>query len=368
MESVMRRIYQLSMLCLAAGVANACKPEENFTSPVIPTAGIRFLNVVPDTGAMDLRAVDIVENSASYNIGFRGTSQAYYRNSEAGSRHFRIFMSVANFDPTLTAEQQVAIASTVMKDTTVTLEAGHRYTFILWGFSRTGSTPGMKLDVIDDNPSDPGAQVALRLVNAAAGRGALDGRQYPSAGAPGAVTWAAVPQLSASNYVSAPAGAIKYNVTPAGGGAGLFADATALAGSAATVDLDALPGTTVAGSAVSGFVVSGSVIGSKATAFVSTTLAADSILVSAGASAYQRTAGSFVTQGFLVGDTVTTSGFTNAQNNGKSVVTAVTALSLTVSKVGGLVDEAKNRSRIVQTPRAGIIFLWDRRPPRPAGI
>jgi hypothetical protein len=53
---------------------------------------------------------------------------------------------------------------------------------------------------------------------------------------------------------------------------------------------------------------------------------------------------------------------------GKSVVTAVTALSLTVSKVGGLVDEAKLRSRIVQTPRPGLIFLWDRRPPRPAGV
>jgi hypothetical protein len=170
MESVMRRIYQLSMLCLAAGVVNACKPEENFTSEVIPTAGVRFLNVVPDTGSMDLRAVDIVENSTAYNIGFRGITQAFYKNAEAGSRHFRIFMSVANFS-TLPAEQQIAIASTVMKDTTVTLEAGHRYTFILWGYARTGSTPGMKLEVIDDNPADPGTQVALRLVNAAVGRG-----------------------------------------------------------------------------------------------------------------------------------------------------------------------------------------------------
>ncbi|HEU5217689.1 MAG TPA: hypothetical protein VFU23_03475, partial [Gemmatimonadales bacterium] len=133
------------------------------------------------------------------------------------------------------------------------------------GFSRTGSTPGMKLSIFDDNPADPGTQVALRMVNAAAGLGALDGRQYPAAGAPpAAATWAAVPELSASAYVSAPTGSIKYNVTPAGGGAALFADPTALAGAPATVDLEALPGTTVAGSAVSGFVVPRSVAGSQA--------------------------------------------------------------------------------------------------------
>ncbi len=260
----MRRIYQLSMLCLAAGVVNACSPQQNFTSEDIPTAGVRFLNLVPDTGAVDMRPVDIVENSSFYAVGFRSTSLAFYKNARAGQRRFRVFMSVSAFS-TLPAEQQIAIASTVLKDTTVTLEAGHRYTFLLWGFARTGSTPGLKLTVFDDNPADPGAQVALRLVNAGAGLGAIDGRQYPSTGTPPAgATWGAVPELTASAYVSAPTGAIKYNVTPAGGGTALFTDATAIAGAAATVDLDPLPGTTVAGSAVSGFVVPRSVTPSGA--------------------------------------------------------------------------------------------------------
>lgn len=261
----MRRIYQLSMLCLAAGVVNACKPQENFTSEDIPTAGVRFINAVPDTGAVDFRPVDIVENSNFYAVGFRSTTLAFYKNAKAGSRHFRVFMSVAAFS-TLPAEQQIAIASTVLKDTTVTLEAGHRYTFILWGNAR-GNAPAMRMTVFDDNPADPGAQVALRLVNGGAGLGAIDGRQYPATGAPGAVTWAAVPELTASAYVSAPTGSIKYNVTAAGSGTALFTDATAIAGSPATVDLDALPGTTVAGSAVSGFVVPRSVAGSQATSF-----------------------------------------------------------------------------------------------------
>lgn len=65
----MRRIFQLSMLCAAAGIVSACKPEEQLTSPDIPTAGVRFINAVPDTGAaygLDFRFVDIVENSAAF--------------------------------------------------------------------------------------------------------------------------------------------------------------------------------------------------------------------------------------------------------------------------------------------------------------
>ena len=253
----MRRITQFTVLCLAVAAVNACRPEEVITTEDIPTAGVRFIHAVPDTGAMDMRPVDIVENSTFYNVTFRSTTLMFYKNARAGSRHFTVFRS----------DTIAAVASTVVWDTTYTLEAGHRYTFILWGFSRPGSSPAMKLDIIDDNPADPGANVGLRLVNAAAGLGALDGKQYDAAGtAPGTPTWANVAALSASAYVAAPVGSIKYNVTPAGGGAALFTDPTALAGTPATVLLDATPGTTVAGSAVSGFVFARSVVSSQATA------------------------------------------------------------------------------------------------------
>ena len=186
----MRRILKFSALCLAAGVLNGCRPEEVILTEDIPTAGVRFIHAVPDTGAMDMRPVDIVENSTFYNVGFRGTGLLFYKNARAGSRHFRIFLSP---NTALPAEQQQAMASTVIKDTTVTLEAGHRYTFILWGFARPGSNPGMRLEVIDDNPADPGTAVALRLVNAGAGLGAIDGRFYVTGGTPPtAPSWAAV--------------------------------------------------------------------------------------------------------------------------------------------------------------------------------
>ena len=55
----MRRIYQLCTLGVAAGVMGACAPDQVVTTPVVPTAGVRFINAVPDTGAMDFRFVDM---------------------------------------------------------------------------------------------------------------------------------------------------------------------------------------------------------------------------------------------------------------------------------------------------------------------
>lgn len=255
----MRRILPLSALLLVAGTMTACKPDEIITTEDIPTAGIRFIHAVPDTGAMDFRPVDIVENSTFYNVAFRSTTLLFYKNARAGERHFRIFMNGTTS----------AVASTVVKDTTVTLEAGKLYTFILWGFARPGSSPGLKLTVLKDDPADPGSQVALRVVNAAAGLGALDVTQYPFTGSlPATPTWPGVAELSASSYVNVAAGdSVKYNVRPTGSGTALFADAKALVGLPATVDIDALPGTRVAGSAVSGFIVPRSVAGSQAANF-----------------------------------------------------------------------------------------------------
>lgn len=254
----MRAIFRFSVLCLAAGVASGCKLEQVVPTEDVPTAAIRFVHAVPDTGLIDFRPVDIVENTNFYSVGFRSTTLLYYKAARAGSRHFRIFMSGTTS----------AVASIVVKDTTVTLEAGRKYTFLLWGFARTGSLPAMKLTVLDDNPADPGTQVGLRVINAASGLGALDVRQYPATGtSPGAATWGGVAELSASSYMATPVGSIKYNVQPAGGGTPLFADATALAGSPATVDLEATPGTTIAGSAVTGIVVPRSVAGSTAANF-----------------------------------------------------------------------------------------------------
>ncbi len=57
--------------------------------------------------------------------------------------------------------------------------------------------------------------------------------------------------------------------------------------------------------------------------------------IDATASGYERATGSFLDDGFSVGQTVTASGFTGSGYNGESVITAVTALTMTTTPVDG---------------------------------
>ena len=270
----MRRLVCCATVgCAAVLLATGCKPETIIATENIPTSGVRFINAVPDTAGafgLDLRFVDIVENSAQFRVAFRNApstasgvttaAAVQYKPARAGQRRFAIFM-----DDTVQS-----IAQLKLKDTTVSLVAGTNYTAILWGGARTGATPGIKLSFITEAVPDPGAQVALRVINATGSP--IDVRQYLATGtAPADPTWANVAPLSASSYVLVPASQIRYNVQPAGGGTALFADALALIGAPASssagvggkLDIDPLPGTTIAGSAVSLIVFPRSTAGTR---------------------------------------------------------------------------------------------------------
>ena len=132
----MRRAYVLSVLCLSVGVLSGCDLKEVYPTAAIPTGGVRFINAVPDTSGafgMDLRFVDDLESNAQFRQSFRngpitaggvtasGTVQ--YKAVHAGARRFRIFLN----------DTIQSIASQVVKDTTVTIEAGWSYTAGLWG-------------------------------------------------------------------------------------------------------------------------------------------------------------------------------------------------------------------------------------------
>jgi len=67
----MRRLFLLSTLVIAAGVVSACSPEDVVDSPVGPTAGVRFINAVPDSAGnfgLDFRFVDFVEKLKQVNL------------------------------------------------------------------------------------------------------------------------------------------------------------------------------------------------------------------------------------------------------------------------------------------------------------
>ena len=294
MESsiLMRRISNILILGVTVGALSACRPDEVIQTETPPTAGVRFIHAVPDTAAMDLRFVDMVESNAHFNITYRNnvvisptgatgvpaSTFIQFKPARAGQRHFRIFM---NGGCTATACDQT-YASTVVKDTTVDLVEGHNYSALLLGYAnptgpnRPAGAPAMRLMFIDETvPQPPAGQVALRVINATAS--AIDVRHYPNGGTvPAAATWSNVAPMSVSNYVTVPEGQYWYNVQPAGGGTALFADRRALLGSDAVTGppgpFDAEPGTTVEGSAVTGIVFAPTVTGSQAPSGVATSI------------------------------------------------------------------------------------------------
>jgi hypothetical protein len=320
-------------LGVTIGAAIACHPEESFETQIGPTAGVRFINAVADTQALDFRFVDAVENSAHWNIAFRnnpitqacvtGSTQIQFKPAAAGDRHLRIFLN----------DTLQSAATQVIKDTIVTLEAGRLYTALLWGYARPGSSPAMRLTFFEETPPDPGAQVAVRVLNATASP--IDVRHYvPSVTSnqvPAGVTWGDVQPLTISPYAMVAPSQLRFNTQPVGGPT-LLADALALPGSPSpAVGFDPIPGTTVAGSAITAIVFPLSVAGSEGSQTAPFRPTTGSTSLSASPAGYSRAAGSFLNDCFFVGGTVTASGYTNAANNGTSVVTSVIASRTTGS-------------------------------------
>ena len=271
----MRSISKLSLACMAAAFASACKsPEQSTASPTPPTAGIRFINAVPDSSGgtgLDFRFVDKVENNAQPGIrfanspntadGWTSSQKVQYKAALAGPRYFKIFLSdtlqtaastVMN-SPTVTID---APASLMPDDSTINLTAGKNYTVILWGNAR-GGAPAMRITAYEEAVTlDETNQIALRVINATPG--VISATASSTAGV--VATWTNVPALSVSAYVLTSPASITYNVT----GAATLAAQLAMPGIAATVDQSSVPGTTIAGSAVTGIVFPATTAGTNA--------------------------------------------------------------------------------------------------------
>jgi hypothetical protein len=301
----MRRIAKVSLLCLAAGIgASACStPDLVNPTEDLPYAGVRFINAVPDSAGafgMDLRFVDLFENNAHFRITFRNTpgntgspsqpvsTAIQYKGTREGTRNFRIFL-----DDTVQS-----IASTVLKDTSVALVREHNYTAMMWGNGRSASTSfagsggdKMALSFWEEDVAAPAAtKIKLRVVNATGA--ALDVYAFTGATVPAAPTWPALAAYSRSGYVEVDSGAYSYVVRNAGSATNLIGTTAVLRGQVATcsgrpstdytatnpsgcpvgqlADIEAAPGTRVAGTALSGIIFPPSVAGSRAAQFGST--------------------------------------------------------------------------------------------------
>jgi hypothetical protein len=157
--------YKILSLGLAVVALAACSDDDGVVGPVQegPKALIRFVNAVPDTGVVDFRFIDKLENLPTFlGVPFRASS-GVYQPVDPGTRPVRVFVN--STDPV--AAQRMLI------DSTITLAAGGRYTLIYAGRARGNAD---RLAVIEDDATlpAPGTSIAVRTIHAAVGTGAVD--------------------------------------------------------------------------------------------------------------------------------------------------------------------------------------------------
>jgi hypothetical protein len=242
---------------------------------------------------MDFRVIDVVGDAPNTIAAtFRTGGSPYgvtitglpaHTAVEAGARHIRAFLSGSS----------VAIASTVMFDTTYSFDAGQNYTVYLWGYARTAGTPRINAMIVKDSvPTLTTTQFAVRVLH-------LAPTLAPTLGSTGVSVWldtlaaAATPTGTATFVAVAPGSFTAYQkLTPRLAVAGPpavpalnfraavavtstttpFIQADVPNGTTGTSTVNPIAGDLVAGSAFTVIIVPPSVAGSTATAFATPSL------------------------------------------------------------------------------------------------
>jgi hypothetical protein len=255
------RVKRLGLALLGALAVGCGKDAGPFLAPVIPLAYTRFINAIPDTVGLDFRFVDFLEHSPfEIQLTYRGFTP--YQGTGPGARHLRVFSDPGG-SPTLGEVTQVLL------DETVTFEAGKYYTLAAVGFSRTGSSPALKLQVYEDAIPDAGSNVAFRAVNLATGLASLNvGVTAASGDAIPTPTFSNLAYLAASAYVTRAPGNAWFRVQETTSATEIVSGNGRQAPTGAAGDplnnLTTIGGSGQAGSVVTAFVFPRSVSGSKA--------------------------------------------------------------------------------------------------------
>lgn len=253
----MRPIATAVATAILAAAITACGEDDTgpILAPTPPIAFVRYVHVVPDTSNMDWRPIDAVVNSPeALNMQFRANTP--YRAMGAGARRLRIF-------PT---SEVASITSQVVIDTAITFTANAYYTLIHVGLARPGQAPADRIWVLEDPipATISGSQIALRVVNAGVGLGAVDVESAAATAGPFSSFAANVAYGAATPYQLVATGARALRANASGSTTALAAPVALPAGTAAGGGLSAAGGSTIGGSAVTAIVVPRSVAGSLA--------------------------------------------------------------------------------------------------------
>ncbi len=355
------KLFKVSALFLLAGAAAACSHDVsgNLVTPD-SLAGLRYVNLVPDVGAIDFRIIDVVSGApnqvaAAFRTGGspEGVSTGGFLPLQqpvaAGTRHIRIFLNGNN--PTT--------SSTIVFDTTATFASGKNYSFYLYGSWNAGTgadtvhgSPTVHaLVTLDTTGNIAGNNFAVRVLDLAPnitgnpagvpngnldGRVALAGATLPLAVA-ASFTNLAPPTLTpyVTFPISAAGTAYRLAVTATGTATPIAFQGVMPVGTAGNATTQPVPGTAVAGTAFTALIVPQSVVGSGApqtaaavvnTNIDSVTRISDTAVVWRKVNAATATAcASPVAAGAAANDMLNVSGVTQPEYNGSVAVASVVA-------------------------------------------
>ncbi len=254
--------FPLLVAVVALGAVGCKTSDGSLTASTTPAlAYVRYVNAVPDTMNTTVRFVDYLEFTPQTftDVAFRAFGQGMYQGLKPGSRHFKIFNSdIVNYS--------TAGNTAVLSDQTLSFEAGKYYTILFTGYARGN---GQKVVVFEDVITAPGANVALRVLNANTGLGSVDVYKLAAVGdaVAGSPTIAAVAEQKYSSYTTFAPGAFALRAANAANPTGLgTTGTTAPTGTAGTTSADPIGGATVAGTVMTAMVFPASVTGSLAVA------------------------------------------------------------------------------------------------------
>lgn len=356
--------YRVGLACvMGVALAGCHDTKQGVMQPAEPVAYLRYVNVVPDTGPVDFRIVDIVGDAPSagaatfrtggYPSGIPTNFLPPHQSVTAGGRQIRVFPSSTN----------PQVTSNWLLDTTVTFDAGVYYTFYFTGTARNNSVRAFV--TVDTLPAPAG--VAFRVLNlggAAVGPVDVDIVDRATFGPlAGSANFANVAAGALTPYANrAVGGTLKAIVTAPNTRAPYLFQALAPAGVVGTTTANPVAGTAVAGTAITAVIVPASVAGSAAPV-------GDSLHTISGITRSNDTA-TVVTarpHGLAVNAFINITGANEAAYNGPAVVLAVDSTRGFKYRVSGAPATPATgapgwRSATNDFTRPYVIFMIDKKP------
>jgi uncharacterized protein DUF4397 len=248
----MKSTRAISAISLGAAAILVVACSSDVTQPKLatnpPLAYTRFINAVNDTGPLDFRFVDQVDNSPIGLLLAYRSFTPYQATDATHARHMRVF-----WDIQATGGVAGVVTTGQLADTTVSFTASTYYTIILTG---PGASPHWIVlkDNVGDYTEDP-AKYQLRVVNLDTAAMDVFKARKSSDPLPASAQWSAVAIGTATAYSSFALDTVDLRSTVTGQVTPIRADVAGPLGSPADRlnNLTAIGGTMIGGSAVSAF-------------------------------------------------------------------------------------------------------------------